>query len=87
VFGEQHLHRRLKRLSFLLQRDQDHLTLNKSAPEFRPPQRVSHIPELLLLGGLHHRYVNSLGDHDRIVEATANKLFSFRLRLSLFHLS
>jgi len=33
--------------------------LNKNALEFRPPQREGHIPELLLLGGLHHRNVNS----------------------------
>ena len=59
VFGEQHLRRLLKKLSLLLQPGQDHLALNKNAPEFRPPQRVGHILELLLLGGLHHRYVNS----------------------------
>jgi hypothetical protein len=54
---KQHLRRLLKKLSLLVQPGQDHLALNKNAPEFRPPQRVGHILELLLSGGLHHRYV------------------------------
>lgn len=76
MFGEQHLRRLLKQLSLLLQPGQDHLALNKNAPEFRPPQRVGHILELLLLAD----YIIAtliLADHDRIVEATAYKVFSF----------
>jgi hypothetical protein len=58
VISEWHLRRILRSYVGYYNRSRTHLSLDKDAPESRPPQdlqagRIIQIPEV---GGLHHRY-------------------------------
>ena len=57
VFGEAHLRDVLKNYAFYYKKVRPHLSLDKDAPDFRPPQRIGRIAAIPILGGLHHQYV------------------------------
>src|SRR6266403_4659788 len=59
VLGEAHLRRILGEYAAYYNESRTHRSLDKDAPVSRPVQRIGSIRTHALLGGLHHRYVES----------------------------
>jgi transposase InsO family protein len=57
VLHEAQLRRVLKNYAAYYNRIRTHLSLNKNAPDFRRPQKLSGITSISFLGVLHHEYV------------------------------
>jgi hypothetical protein len=51
------LRRVLKSYASYYNQVRTHLSLDKSAPDFRRPQKLGPIAAISILGGLHHQYV------------------------------
>ena len=57
VFDDSHLRRVLKNYASYHNEVRTHLSLDKSAPGFRCPQKIGRIAAISILGGLHPQYV------------------------------
>jgi transposase InsO family protein len=57
VFDDAQLRRVLKNYASYYNQVRTHLSLDKNAPDFRRPQKLSPIAVIPILGGLHHQYV------------------------------
>jgi len=57
VFDEAQLRRVLRNYASYYNQVRTHLSLEKNAPDFRIPQKLSRVAGISILGGLHHQYV------------------------------
>jgi hypothetical protein len=59
VFDEAQLGRVLRNYTSYYNQVRTHLSLVKSAPDFRRPQKIGRVAAIPILGGLHHQYVRA----------------------------